>query len=215
VIDVSGKETNEEDKSKQSLISKIKDVLPFGKDTREDVQESGTGTLEKVKSEQSLISKIQDVLLFGKGTREDLKEFDMQLREDYFKELSNLRQRWEEIYLEVLDSNQSSLNRKFKTIIQTLERIKEQVNRAAYGYAPLFNRTGQIEKNELARVFDYDKDFDAYLTRLRESEDTVAKSVESQDWKAVSDGVSNMKAVLDDTERRWKERETYFRSKEM
>ena len=176
---------------------------------------SGKETSEKVKSKQSLMSKIQDVLMFGKGTREDLKEFDMQLREDYFKELSNLRQRWEEIYLEILESQQSSLNRKAKTIIQTLDRVKEQVNRGTYGYAPLFNRTGQIEKNELARVFDYDKEFGGYLDQLKEAEENVAKSVESQDWKAVSDGVNKVKAVLDDTERRWKERETYFRSKEL
>ena len=153
--------------------------------------------------------------MFGKGTREDLKEFDMQLRQDYFKELSDLRKRWEEIYLEVLESNQPSLNRKFKTIIQTLDRVKEQVNRGTYGYAPLFNRTGQIEKNELARVFDYDKDFGGYLTRLKESEENVATSVESQDWQTVSDGVSAMKTVLDETEQRWKARETYFRSKEV
>jgi hypothetical protein len=172
-------------------------------------------TIDKVKSRQSLMSKIQDVLLFGKGTREDLKEFDMQLREDYYKEISNLRQRWEEIYLEILESQQPSLNRKSKTIIQTLDRIKAQVNRATYGYAPLFNRTGQIESNELARVFSYDKEFGEYLNRLRESEENVAKSVESKDWKTVSDMVNTMKVSLDDTERRWKEREKYFRSKEM
>jgi hypothetical protein len=172
-------------------------------------------TIEKIKSKQSLMSKIQDVLLFGKGTREDLKEFDMQLREDYYKEISDLRQRWEEIYLEILESQQPSLNRKFKAIIQTIDRVKAEVNRATYGYAPLFNRTGQIESNELARVFNYDKEFGEYLTRLRESEENVAKSVESKDWKAVFDGVDNTKVVLDDTERRWKEREEYFRSKEM
>ena len=172
-------------------------------------------TNEKDKSRQSLMSKIQDFLLFGKGTREDLKEFDMQLREDYHKEISNLRQRWEEIYLEILDSQQPSLNRKSKTIIQTLDRIKEQVNRATYGYAPLFNRTGQIKSDELTRVFNYDKEFGEYLDRLRESEENVAKNVDAKDWKAVSDGVNNMKLVLDNTERRWKEREKYFRSKEM
>jgi hypothetical protein len=43
----------------------------------------------------------------------------------------------------------------------------------------------------------------------------VAKSVGEKDWKAVSDGVDNMKAVLIDTERRWKEREKFFRSKEV
>ncbi|MCJ7634257.1 hypothetical protein MUP77_17940 [Candidatus Bathyarchaeota archaeon] len=172
-------------------------------------------TIEKVKARQSLMSKIQDVLFFGKGTREDLKEFDMQLREDYHGEISNLRQRWEEIYLKILESQQPSLNQKFKTIIQTLDRIKAQVYRATYGYAPLFNRTGQIESKELAKVFNYDKEFGEYLNKLRESEEKVAKSVESKDWKAVSDGVNNMKVVLDDTERRWKEREKYFRAKEM
>jgi len=180
-----------------------------------DVGSSVKDTISEVKSEQSLMSKIQDVLLFGKGTREDLKEFDMQLREDYYKEISDLRQRWEEVYLEILDYKQPSLNRKFKTIIQTLDRVKAQVNRATYGYAPLFNRTGQIGSNELARVFNYDKEFGEYLSRLRESEDNVAKNIEAKDWKAVSDGVDNMKAVLIDTERRWKEREQYFRSKEV
>ncbi len=171
-------------------------------------------TISKVKSQQSLMSKIQDILMFGKGTREDLKEFDMQLREDYHQELSGIRQRWETVYLEILDS-QPSLNRRFKTIIQTLDRVKEQVNRATYGYAPLFNRTGQIESDELARVFNYDKQFGEYLSRLRESEDNVISSVESKDWVAVSVGLDNMKAVISDTERRWKEREKYFRSKEI
>ena len=180
-----------------------------------DASTSEKSTIDEVKSEQSLMSKIQDVLLFGKGTREDLKEFDMQLREDYYKEISGLRQKLEEVYLELLDYKQPSLNRKFKTIIQTLDRIKAQVNRDTYGYAPLFNRTGQIGSNELARVFNYDKEFGEYLTRLRQSEDNVAKSVGEKDWKAVSDGVDNMKAVLIDTERRWKEREKFFRSKEV
>jgi hypothetical protein len=160
------------------------------------------------------MSKIQDVLMFGKGTREDLKEFDMELREDYHKEITDIRQKWEAVYLEILDS-QPSLNRRFKTIIQTLDRVKEQVNRATYGYAPLFNRTGQIKSDELARVFNYDKEFGEYLNRLRESEDNVVKSVDSKDWGAVSQGLDNMKAVLADTENRWKEREKYFRSKEI
>jgi hypothetical protein len=192
--------------------------LEVGKDIESntvDVSTSEKSTIDEVKSEQSLMSKIQDVLLFGKGTREDLKEFDMQLRENYYKEISGLRQKWEEVYLELLDYKQPPLNRKFKTIIQTLDRIKAQVNRATYGYAPLFNRTGQIGSNELARVFNYDKEFGEYLTRLRQSEDNVAKSVGEKDWKAVSDGVDNMKAVLIDTERRWKEREKFFRSKEV
>ena len=171
-------------------------------------------TISRVKSQQSLMSKIQDILMFGKGTREDLKEFDMELREDYHKEISDIRKRWETVYLEILDS-QPSLNRRFKTIIQTLDRIKEQVNRATYGYAPLFNRTGQIGSDELARVFNYDKQFGEYLNRLRESEDNVISSVDSKDWVAVSTGLDNMKAVISDTERRWKDREKYFRSKEI
>jgi hypothetical protein len=215
VIDLSEKGTNEKDKSNKGVISKIKDVLPFGKDKGEDLQPSEKEVVGEVKSKQSLISKIQDVFLFGRGTREDLQEFDKQLREDYFKKISNHRQRWEEIYLEILDSQQPLLNRKSKTIIQTLDRIKEQVNRASYGYAPLFSRTGKIDSNELGRVFNYDKEFGEYLDRLGESEENVAKSVELKDWKAASDRVNNMKLVLDDTEKRWKEREKYFRSKEV
>jgi len=172
-------------------------------------------TIDRVKSRQSLMSKIQDIFTFGKGTREDLKEFDLQLREEYTKDMSDLRQRWEAIYLEILDNHQPTLNRKSKAIIQALDRIKTQVNRATYGYAPLFNRTGQIESTELARVFSYDKEFGEYINRLKESEENVAKSIESKDWNAVSNEVNNMKAVLDDTEKRWKEREKYFKSKEV
>jgi hypothetical protein len=215
VIVLSGNEAHHDDNSNKGWFSKIKDALSFGKGINEDGQVSEKDTIEQVKSEQSLMSKIQDVLLFGKGTREDLKEFDMRLREDYFTELSDLRQRWEEIYLDILDSQQPSLNRKAKTVIQTLDRVKAQVNRATYGYAPLFNRTGQIGSNELARVFDYDKEFSAYLDRLKESEERIATSVASKDWNAVSAGVSSMKTLLDDTERRWREREKYFRSKQV
>ena len=170
--------------------------------------------ISKLKSQQSLMSKIQDILMFGKGTREDLKEFDMELREDYHKEITDIRQKWETVYLEILDS-QPSLNRRFKNIIQNLDRVKEQVNRATYGYAPLFNRTGQIKSDELARVFKYDKEFGDYLRRLREAEDNVISSVESKDWGTVSHGLDNMKAIVSDTEKRWKEREKYFRSKEL
>jgi len=179
------------------------------------IELSEKDTTEKEKSKKSLLSKIQDIFLLGKGTREDLKEFDMQLREDYHKEISDLRHRWEEIYLEIMDHQDSSLTRKSKTIIQTLDRINVQVDRATYGYAPLFNRTGQIKSDELTQVFNYDKEFGEYLIRLRESEENVAKSVESEDWKAVSDMVNKMKGVLNDTERGWKEREKFFRSKTM
>ncbi|MDQ1280110.1 MAG: hypothetical protein QG670_1372 [Thermoproteota archaeon] len=172
-------------------------------------------TIDKVKSKQSILTKIQDIILFGKGTREDLKEFDMRLREDYNKEISSLRQRWQELYLEVLESNQPSLNRKFKNVTQAIDIIKEQVNRGTYGYAPLFNRSGHIRETELARVFNFDKEFAEYLDRIGESEDNVAKSLNSKDWKAVSDSVDNVKTAVDGAEKRWKEREKYFRSKEI
>jgi hypothetical protein len=213
VIDLSEKETIEKDRPKQGILSKIQESL-FGRG-KEEPKESENVTFVKDKPEQSLLSKIQDTVLFGKGTREDLKEFDMQLREDYHKTLIDLRKKWEEIYLQILDSQQPSLNRKAKTVIQTLDRIKEQVNRATYGYAPLFNRVGQIESSELQKVLDYDKEFGEYLNQLRESEDNVAKSVEEENWDAVTDGVSNVKNMLDDIEKRWNEREKYFRSKEM
>lgn len=204
-------------KEKVGMTDDAEKGLEAGRDVEARTADGGSSakdTINEVKSEQSLMSKIQDILMFGKGTREDLKEFDMQLREDYHKELSGIRQRWEEVYLEILDQ-QPSLNRRFKIIIQTLDRVKEQVNRATYGYAPLFNRTGQIGSNELAKVFNYDKMFGENLNQLKISEDNVAKNVEAKDWKAVSDGVDGMKVMLADTERKWKEREQYFRSKEV
>ena len=52
------------------------------------------------------------------------------------------------------------------------------MNRATYGFASLFNRTGQIESNEFAGVFKYDKESSEYLNRFKEFENNVAKSME-------------------------------------
>ena len=96
-------------------------------------------TIEKVKSKQSWMSKIQDSLLLGKGTREDLKEFDMQLREDYHKELSDLRKRWEEIYLELSS---------YQEVAQAIKETRGQVAVAK----PLVVRLVGINEEEGKRI---------------------------------------------------------------
>lgn len=172
-------------------------------------------TIEKVKSNQGLMSKLQDILFFGKGTREDLKELDKQMREDYHEELLDLRHRWEDAYLQALEEGQAPLGRRFKTVIQTCDRVTGQIDRASYGYAPFFNRRGQIEDVELARVYNHDKAIAEQLDRLRDIVEKVSASVAAGDWRAVSEGVDGVRALLEDLERKWGEREKLFRSKEV
>ena len=172
-------------------------------------------TIDKVREKQSLMSKLQDILMFGKGTREDLKELDKQLRGDYHGSLLDQRHRWAAAYRETLEAEQASLGKRFKTVIQSYDRVMAQVNRASYGYAPLFHRTGQVESAELARAFNHDRDIGEYLDRIGEAADAVSQSVMASDWRSASEGVDKVREMLDEFERKWKNREKAFRSGEV
>jgi hypothetical protein len=168
-------------------------------------------TLGEVKAKQGLLSKIEDILFFGKGTREDLKEFDKQLREDYHNMLRGQRRDWENTYLQVLDAGQPLLNRRFKAVLLSYDRVMAKINRASYGYAPMFNRRGGIGQTELARAFGYDKQFGGQLTQLGETANKATEAFEAGDWRAASTAVAEVKARLEDVEKQWKEREKAFR----
>ena len=70
--------------------------------------------------------------------------------------------------------------RKFKKIIQVLDRVMEKVRHADYGYAGLFDRKGHIREDELARVFDYDRDFGKNLEVLKEAVNKTKDEIESE-----------------------------------
>jgi len=175
---------------------------------------SEKNTIREVKAKQGLLSKIEDILFFGKGTREDLKEFDKQLREDYHNVLRGQRRDWENTYLQVLDAGQPLLNRRFKSVLLSYDRVMAQINRASYGYAPMFNRRGGIGQTELARAFGYDKQLGGQLTQLGETAKKATDAVEARDWTTASTAVAEVKAKLDDVESQWKEREKAFRAGE-
>lgn len=176
---------------------------------------SEKGTVERVKARQGLLSKIQNVFTGGYATKEDLRELDRRLRDIYYEDLRELRHRWEKAYLEALEAGQSALGRHFKSVIQTLDRVSEQIHRADYGYAGLFDRKGHIREPELGSVFDYDKELGEHLERLGGSIEKVYSDVRAGAWKAVSDGVEALKESLTDIEVRWREREKRFRKLEV
>ena len=173
------------------------------------------GTIEKVKARQGLISKIQNVLLGGYAVKEDLRELNKMLRDSYYDDLREFRHRWEKTYLEVLESGQSTLSRGFKSVIQTLDRVMEQIHRGDYGYAGLMDRKGHIREAELARAFEYDKELGEDIERLGEAVEKVHASVLGKEWDAVSAHLNSARDALQEVEDRWRKREKCFRSMEV
>jgi hypothetical protein len=172
-------------------------------------------TIERIKARQRLFAKIQNILTLGYGTKEDLRELDKQLRDFYWDDLRQLRHRWEKAYMEALDAGQMSLNRGFKGVIQVMDRLSEEVQRADYGYAGFFDRKGHIREDELTKVFDYDRGFDEDVARLKEGVEKVYSNVKAKAWSAVSDEVDAVRGVLDGVETKWRDRERQFRSPEV
>ena len=174
-----------------------------------------SGTLDRVKARQGLFAKIQNFLTMGYGTKEDLRELDKQMRDFYWDDLKELRHRWEKAYLEALDAGQAALGRGFKGVIQVMDRLSAEVQRADYGYAGFFDRKGSIREGELTRVFDYDRGFNDGVAKLREGVEKVYASVKSKAWSSISDEVDAVKASLDEIESKWRDRERQFRSPEV
>ena len=167
-----------------------------------------------MKGKQGIISKIQNFFTMGYGTKEDLRELDRKLRDDYYVDLRDMRHDWEDIYLETLDSGEVK-GRNFKKVIQVLDRVTEKVRHADYGYAGLFDRKGHIREDELARVFDYDRDFGKELDVLKEVVNKTKNKVEEENWEIVSDEVKNVKKLLLAFEDKWDDREKQFRPLEI
>ena len=121
----------------------------------------------------------------------------------------------EKDYLEALESGQSSLGRGFKGVIQTLDRVMEQIQRGDYGYAGLMDRKRHIREDGLARAFDYDKELAGEISKLEGAVEAVHSSVMGKDWEAVPDQLNLVRDALEEVERSWREREKCFRSLEV
>jgi hypothetical protein len=171
-------------------------------------------TITKIKENQGLLSKIQNFFTRGYGIKEDLRELDKKLRDSYYQDLRELRHKWGEAYLEVLEANPRSLKRNFKKVIQTLDRVSAQINRADYGYAGLMDRKGHIREKELASVFGYDQEMGEHIEKLKVSIEEVYTGVEEREWTAVRSEVKSIRGLLDEIETKWAGREDHFRSLE-
>jgi RNAse (barnase) inhibitor barstar len=167
-------------------------------------------TIEKVKEKQGIFSKIQNFFTLGYGTKEDLRELDRKLRDLYYIELRDMRHVWEDLYLAAMDAG-AAKSRDFKKIIQVLDRVTEKVRHADYGYAGLWDRKGHIRENELARVFNFDRDLGKDLDNLKDAITATEVKVEAENWDELSDEVKNVKNLLLTFEDKWNEREKEFR----
>lgn len=171
-------------------------------------------TIEKVKEKQGILSKIQNFFTLGYGIKEDLRELDKKLRDTYYADLRDMRHVWEDLYLEVLDAGYAS-NRDYKKVIQVLDRVIEKVRHADYGYAGLMDRKGHIREEELARVFNYDRDVSTDINGLKETVNKIQIEAEAENWDAIPDEVKNVKRLLLAFENKWDDRENQFRPLEM
>ena len=171
-------------------------------------------TIEKVKGKQGILSKIQNFFTLGYGTKEDLRELDRKLRDLYYVDLRDMRHVWEDLYLEAMDAGVAQ-SRDYKKVIQVLDRVTEKVRHADYGYAGLYDRKGHIRENELARVFNFDRDLGKGLDGLKAAVNKAKTEVEAENWTAVSGEVKNVKGLLLAFEDKWSEREKEFRPLEM
>jgi len=125
-----------------------------------------------------------------------------------------MRHVWEDLYLEAMDAG-AAQSRDYKKVIQVLDRVTEKVRHADYGYAGLMDRKGHIRENELARVFNFDRDLGNELDGLKEAVNKAKTEVEAENWAVVSDEVKNVKSLLLAFENKWNEREKQFRPLEI
>lgn len=171
-------------------------------------------TIEKVKEKQGILSKIQNFFTLGYGTKEDLRELDKKLRDNYYIVLKDIRHVWEDLYLDVLDAGYAS-NRDYKKVIQVLDRVTEKVRHADYGYAGLMDRKGHIREEELARVFNYDRDVSSDINSLKDTVNKIQMEAEAENWDVISEEVKNVKRLLLAFENKWDDRENHFRPLEI
>jgi len=151
---------------------------------------------EPKSNSEGILSKIENFFTGGYGKKEDLRELDKALREQYYSELMALRHRWEKVYLEVLEAGQGSIGRECKKVIQTMDRLSAGVNRADYGYAPLFDRVDKIQEQTLRGVLEYDKTLVGNLTQIGKEVEASEASVSELNWPLLRSNINALKKGL-------------------
>jgi ABC-type enterochelin transport system substrate-binding protein len=73
------------------------------------------------------------------------------------------------------------------------------------------DRKGHIRENELARIFNYDKQVGTEIDNLEAAVEKASKETDAENWEAVATEVNNVKSLLLAFEDKWNEREKQFR----
>jgi len=168
-------------------------------------------TIDKVKKKQGILDRIQNFFTLGYVTKEDLRELDKKLRDLIYEDFRDIRHKWEDIYMEALNQNVSTLGPKFKKIIQLLDRVMEKVRHADYGYAGLMDRKGHIREEELARVLNFDQTLSKNVENIKQIVTQTYNNMENENWSTISAEIKNIQGLLMDFEDKLQKREESFR----
>ena len=166
----------------------------------------GTPQEPKKPVRSGIIEELENLLTSGYGKKEDLRALDKTLREQYYVELNALHHQWEKIYLEVLEAGQTAIGRECKLAIQTIDRLATAVNRADYGYTPLFDRVTKIQNEALTRVLEYDKGLAQSLTQLSQDMTNAEAALKASTWPMLSSLVDALNHDLAAFEENWRKR---------
>ena len=173
-------------------------------DTKPDDNKSNRG---------GIVDKIQNFVTLGYGKKEDLRELDKALREQYYSELMALRHRWEKVYLDVLEAGQSSIGRECKKVIQTIDRLSSSINRADYGYAPLFDRVDKIQEQTLSRVLEYDRILVSNLIQIEKDIEAAETSLGKGVWSIIKSNIEALRKTLATFDEGWRNRKQVMSGK--
>jgi hypothetical protein len=161
---------------------------------------------QKKPARSSIFEEFENLLTSGYGKKEDLRALDKTLREQYYAELMNLRHQWEKIYLEVLEAGQTAIGRECKVAIQTIDRLAAVVNRADYGYAPLFDRIKKIQNEALNSVLEFDRGLTNSLNQLNNDVVNAESTLKASTWPMLSSLVDALNHDLKLFEENWSKR---------
>jgi len=172
-------------------------------------------TIERVKARQGLLSKVQNLFLFGYATKEDLRELDKKMRDDQYRALCDIHHTWEQIYRSILEAGIKISNQDLKRVLLVLDRVMANIRRADYGYAGLWDRKGQINENELARIFNFDRTVSIDIENMTETVRSISRNIDEENWIKTRTDIKQVKQLLYALEVKWNERENLFRPLEV
>jgi hypothetical protein len=167
---------------------------------------TGTPREQNKPTSSGILENIENILTSGYGKKEDLRALDKTLRDQYYTELMDLRHLWEKAYLEVLEAGQTVIGQEFKEAIQTIDRLASTVNRADYGYAPLFDRVKKIQGESLKNILECDRGLAENLIHLGEEVGKIEATIKTSTWPMVSSLVDDLNHDLRMFEESWSKR---------